>query len=100
MHFGTAIHTALFFRIIPIGVPILVYLRKKKILWLSPVFVFATTLLLSFIFTPSMFEDMFTGSSGYTNGLFWLLIMGPSLFVIAPVVTVICYIIEWFRKRR
>ena len=92
------IYQILFFVVVPVGLPILIYLRKKKILWLSPILVIPVGVLMTFLYNPRTFIDMFSGADWGSNGLFWLIIYTFTWFIISTFVTVMCYIAEWFRK--
>ena len=93
----TELYNILFLFVIPAGVPILVYFIKRKLLWLSPIAAIAMGLVLTAVFYPYFFPDLFTGSNEIGGGDFWGLFVVPIHLVVTIMTTVILYVIK---KRR
>ena len=85
--------------ILPVGVPVMMYFIGRKRLWLSPFITLAIGLLVTAIFYPYLFTDIFTDSKDTTTG-YWLFGILPVHFMISVIATAICYVYCKIRKRR
>ena|GEM_PF-492086 len=96
------LHVLLIIFIIPIGTPVLMYVFKRERIWLSPIIVFATCIVVSILFEPAyigwfrlvFFSDYNDGST--TNTVLGLLTrpMLTSIFGI-----IVCKIVDAFIVR-
>ena len=98
------LYNMLYLFVIPIGVPILMYFIKRKLLWISPFIVFALGIALTLVFYPYFFSDLLTNSNEIGGGGYWLIIMLPTHCIITAVMTAMLYavgrIVNHFKKRR
>ena len=85
--------------IIPLGTPILMFFVKRKLLWVSPIMALIIGLILTVLFFPSIFTDIFTNNDDTTTG-YWLMLVLPAHFIISVIATAICYATSRFRKNR
>ena len=91
------LYNILFLFVIPAGVPVLVYFIKRKLLWLSPIAAIVMGLVLTAVFYPYFFSDLFAGNNEVGGGGFWGLFAVPIHLVVTIMTTAILYVIK---KRR
>jgi len=93
------LYQILFLLIIPVGTPILMFFIKRKLLWVSPIMALVIGLILTVLFYPSIFTDIFTNSNDITTR-YWLMLVVPAHCIISMIATAICYATKRFRKSR
>ena len=84
--------------IIPVLCCIIVYFTRPKLLWISPLIILTASVLVSFIFFPFYFEDIFSGEYDFTT-IYWLLFFFPTQIISAVFFTGITHIIIKIRGR-
>ena len=85
--------------IFPVGIPVLLYITGRKRIWLSPFVALVIGLLVTAIFYPYFFTDIFTDSNDTTT-VYWLFVVIPVHFIISVITTAICYVVSKARKSR
>ena len=77
--------------------PVLVYFKRRKILWCAPFFATAVGVL----FTWAVYPDLLTGMINMSDagtGILWLIIAVPWLFIVSVLACVILKIIDAVSK--
>jgi hypothetical protein len=92
------LYNVLFLFIIPIGIPILVFIIRRKFLWGSPMVALMMGLILTAFFYPYIFSDIFV-HSGTTTG-YWIMLVLPIHCAISVITTSAFHVINRIRKRR
>ena len=85
--------------VFPVGIPVLLRLTGRKRIWLSPLVALIIGLLVTVIFYPYFFTDIFTDSYDTTT-VYWLFVLIPVHLVISVITTAICYVVSKTRKSR
>ena len=85
------LYNILFFFIIPVGIPIMVLFAKQKLLWFSPLATITIGLILTAVFYPYFFTDLFNGNNEIGGGGTWFFFAVPIHLVITIVTVAILY---------
>lgn len=93
------LYTIICLLLIPILCCMIVCYIKTKLLWLSPIFILAASILVSYFFYPYYFEDISTGEYDFTT-IYWLFFFIPLQIMSAVFFTGITYIILKFLRRK
>ena len=88
------LYNILFLLVIPVGIPLLTYFIKRSRLWFSPLAAILIGLVLTAIFYPYFFTDLFTGSNEIGGGGSWILFAVPIHLIVTIVMTAILYGIQ------
>jgi len=81
------LYNILFLFIIPVGVPLLVFYAKRKLLWFSPLAAVIIGLILTAVFYPYFFIDLFNSNNEIGGGGSWVLFAVP-IHIIVAIITV------------
>jgi len=86
------LYLVLSFIINPILCCLLVYWTRPRLLWLSPAFILCIFVMISAIFYPYYFQDIFNNQYDGTT-IYWLLLVVPLQVIFAFIVPGITYLI-------
>ena len=89
--FKIELYTILFLLVIPVGIPVLTFFIKRKRLLFSPFATIIIGLVLTAIFYPYFFTDLFTGNNEIGGGGSWILFAVPTHLIVTIVTTAILY---------
>ena len=92
------LYNMLFLLVIPVGTPVLIYFIRRRFLWIAPLAALILGLILTVAFYPYFFTDIFTNNYDITTG-YWLFLIIPAHCIISVISTLICYTINYLRKR-
>jgi hypothetical protein len=73
---------------------------KRKLLWISPFAAFLLGLLLTAVFYPYFFTDLFSSNNDIGGGGYWIVFILPAHCVIAVAMTSVLYAVNRFRTRK
>jgi len=88
------LYNILFLIAIPVGVPVLVYFTKRKLLLFSPIAAVIIGLIMTTVFYPYFYTDLFTDNNEIGGGGSWALFAVPIHLVVTIVTTAILYVIK------
>jgi len=98
------LYQILYLLAIPLGVPVLMYCIKRKLLWISPFVAFALGVIITVIFYPYYITDLFTDNKETGSVWYWIIYILPVHCTITVVITSVLYVISrvvnYFRTRR
>ena len=88
------LYNILFLFVIPAGVPLSVFFAKRKLIWFSPLISAIIGLVLTAVFYPYFFTDLFIGNNEIGGGGFWVLFVVPIHLAVTLMTTAILYGIQ------
>ena len=93
------VYNILCFIVIPVVVCGIIGWVRPKIIWIAPLFIWIGFFIVSAIFFPYYFEDIFAGEYDFTT-MYWIIFYFPAQVITALLYTGITYLIVLITKKR